>query len=386
MIIFLYRIVFGFLRIRIYGDFKERALTLCAQNGITLWNNRLKDGKIECSMLVKDFKFLRSVIRGKGVKVHILKKRGVPFILNRYRKRSGILVGAVMFFAIIQLMSGYIWIIDVEGNQKVSREKILSACHSVGLDIGIRKDSFYPKLKREELMLRLDGVAWSSLNVEGSRLTVNVTEIKERDKEKTYSNLKAACDGIIEKMDITSGTSVVSVGQAVKKGDLLVSGIIETTDVTRFVNSRGKVYAKTKEEIVLSENYSQKHSVPTGKTKTKTVIEAFGFKVPLYLGTEKGPFETEKSGKNLKLFSANLPIKIHTKDFVFLKEERVTYSYDELCSRLEKRLNEQMKKTENGQLKHKEFIKTEKGVTLKSVIEESKNIAIEDNLIISAGN
>ena len=49
-------------------------------------------------------------------------------------------------------------------------------------------------------------------------------------------------------MDITSGTSVVSVGQAVKKGDLLVSGIIETADVTRFVNSRGKVYAKIKNQ------------------------------------------------------------------------------------------------------------------------------------------
>lgn len=386
MIIFLYRIVFGFLRVCIYGDFKERALTLCAQNGITLWNNRLKEGKIECNILVKDFRLLRSVLRGKGVKVHILKKRGVPFILNRYRKRSGILVGAVLFFAIIQLMSGYIWIIDVEGNSKVSTAKILSACHSVGLDIGIRKDSFYPKLKREELMLCLDGVAWSSLNVEGSRLTVNVTEIKERDKEKTYSNLKAASDGIIEKMDITSGTSVVSVGQAVKKGDLLVSGIIETADGTRFVGSRGKVYAKTKEEIVLSEDYSQKHSVPTGQTKTKTVIEAFDFKIPLYLGTEKGPFETEKSGKNLKLFSANLPIKIHTKKYTFLKEESVTYSYDELCSRLEKRLDEQMKKTENGELNTKEFIKTEKGVDLKAVIEKNQNIAIEDNLIISAGN
>ena len=386
MIIFLYRIIFGFLRVCIYGDFKERALTLCAQNGITLWNNRLKEGKIECNILVRDFRFLRSVIRGKEVKVHILKKRGVPFILNRYRKRSGILVGAVLFFVIIQLMSGYIWIIDVAGNSKVSTAKILSACHSVGLDIGIRKDSFYPKLKREELMLCLDGVAWSSLNVEGSRLTVNVTEIKEWDKEKTYSNLKAASDGIIEKMDITSGTSVVSVGQAVKKGDLLVSGIIETADGTRFVGSRGKIYAKTKEEIVLSEDYSQKHSVPTGKTKTKTVIEAFDFKIPLYLGTEKGPFETEKSGKNLKLFSANLPIKIHTKMYTFLKEESVTYSYDELCSRLEKRLNEQMKKTENGELNTKEFIKTEKGVDLKAVIEKNQNIAIEDNLIISAGN
>ena len=386
MIIFLYRIIFGFLRISIYGDFKERALTLCAQNGITLWNNRLKEGKIECNILVRDFRFLRSVIRGKEVKVHILKKRGVPFILNRYRKRSGIFVGAVLFFTVIQLMSGYVWIIDVEGNQKISREKILSACHSIGLDIGIRNDSFYPKLKREELMLCLDGVAWSSLNVEGSRLTVNVTEIKESDREKTYSNLKANSDGIIEKMDIISGTSVVSVGQAVKKGDLLVSGIIETADVTRFVNSRGKVYAKTIEEISLNENYSQKHLIPIGKVKTKTVIEAFGLKIPLYLGAEKGLFESEKNEKNLKLFSSNLPLKIHTKKYTFLKEERVTYSYEELCSRLEKRLKEQIEKTENGELKTKEFIKTEKGVTLKAEVEREQNIAIEDNLIISAGN
>ena len=386
MIVFLYRIIFGYLRISIYGDFKEKALTLCAQNGITLWHNRLKEGKIECSILVKDFKFLRSVIRGKEVKVHILKKRGVPFILNRYKKRSGILAGAVLFFAVIQLMSGYIWIIDVKGNDKIGTETVLSACHSVGLDIGIKKDSFYPKLKREELMLRLDGVAWSSLNVEGSRLTVNVTEIKEREKEKTFSNLKATSDGIIEKLDITSGTSVVSVGQAVKKGDLLVSGIIETADGTRFVGSKGKVYAKTKEEIVLSENYVQKHSVPTGKTKTKTVIEIFNFKIPLYLGAEKGLYETERNEKTLKLFSSNLPIKIYTKKFAFLKEEKVTYSYTELCKRLEKKLEELMKKSENGELTHKEFIKNEKGVSLKAVIETNKNIAKEDNLIISAGN
>lgn len=45
-----------------------------------------------------------------------------------------------------------------------------------------------------------------------------------------------------------------------------------------------------------------------------------------------------------------------------------------------------MEKTENGELKLKEFIKTEKGVTLKAEVERKQNIAIEDNLIISAGN
>ena len=68
----------------------------------------------------------------------------------------------------------------------------------------------------------------------------------------------ATADGIIKKMDIVSGNSVVKVGQAVKKGDLLVSGIIETVDGTRFVKSKGTVLATSEKEITLRENFKQK--------------------------------------------------------------------------------------------------------------------------------
>ncbi len=386
MINFLYRILFGFLRVSFYGDLKERALTLCAQNGITLWNNLLRNGNIECNILVRDFKYLRSIIRGKGVRVHILKKRGVPFIVNRYRKRSGILVGAVLFFVILELMSGYIWIIDIEGNKRVSDREILSACQEVGLKVGIRKESFYPKLKREELLLKLPDVAWGSVNIEGSRLTVNITETKENSQQKNLSNLKSDFDGIIEKIDITSGMSMVKVGQAVKKGDLLVSGIIETADGTRFVKSRGKVLALTQEELIFKEAYSQKHLIPTGRVKNKVVLQIFSLKIPLYIGRERGNFSTSKKEKSLKLYGADLPVKIYEKRFDFLRSEQVKYSYDELCSLLEKRLQKKLQSTEKGELVNREFIKTEGGVTLKAIIEEHKNIAKEDILLISAGN
>lgn len=387
MIIKFYRILFGYLRVRFDGDFKERILSLCAQNGITLWTTKLKDEKIESNISVREFKRLRNIARGKGIKAHIVKKRGVPFITNRYKRRYGILTGVIAFFLIIGLMSDYIWIIDVNGNNKITDKYILSACNSIGIKNGIRKDSIYPKIEREKLMLKLDGIAWASLNIEGSRLTVNVTETKEKDKEtERFSNLKASADGVIKKLDIVSGTSVVKVGQAVMKGDLLVSGIIETVDGTRFVKSKGEIIALSQNEIVLKEDYKQKPLILTGKIKTKYVLEIFGLKIPLYLGCEKGLYESSKNQMKLKIFGTTVPVSIYKKSFSFQKEQPIKYGYDKLCQRLENKLEKKLRNDEGARVIKKEFSENENGVTLKALIEREENIAVSDILLINAGN
>lgn len=384
MIIRLYRIFFGYLRVRFYGDFKERILSLCAQNGIVLWGTRLTEKGIDSSISISDFRNLRIIARGKGARVHILKKRGVPFVVNRYKQRLGIPLGILLFFLILGIMSRFIWVIDINGNHKISDQKINSACQSIGITEGIAKDSIYPKVEREKLMLRLDGIAWASLNIEGSRLTVNVTETKEKDQENSeYTNLKASSDGIIEKMDIISGTSVVNVGQAVKKGDLLVSGIIETADGTRFVKSKGEVIAKSQTTKTFSEAYEQKHLIPTGEIKTKRILELFGFKIPLFLGEEKGQFKAKEKSTTANLFGVDLPIRIYEKEFAFQKEIEVKYSYEKLCEKLEKKLTELSKE---AKIINKEIKTDENKVTMTVLIEREENIAVDDILLINAGN
>ena len=193
--VWLYRMIFGYVKVRFCGEFKERVLTACASGGIALWGTKTEKDGIECFMLARDFKYLRILTSFKGVRVRILKKTGIPFITCRYKKRAGILVGFVLFFTVLEFMSGYIWIIDVNGNYAVSEKEILSACYSIGIKEGIRKNSFYPKAEREKLLLKLDKIAWASLNIEGSRLTVNVSERKENTEKKFYSNLKGRSSG-----------------------------------------------------------------------------------------------------------------------------------------------------------------------------------------------
>jgi len=386
--VWIFRILFGHLKVRFSGDRKEKILSLCASSGISLWNSKFTDDGIESNILVRDFRYIRKVAFTKGTRVHILQKKGVPFITERYKKRFGIPIGIVIFFAIIYIMSGYIWIVDVEGNHKVKSDEILALCQKIGVEEGIKRNSIYPKLKREKLLQMSDELAWASLNMEGCRLTVSVTEVKEPAKQKKYSNLKASADGVIERIDIVSGTSVVKVSDAVKKGDLLVSGIVETKDTTRFVNSKGTVIAKTEREIVLEEMFTQKIKVPSGEVANKSVLSVFGLKIPIYLGKEKGNYEESLKTEALKLFGQTLPIKIHKKRFEFYNEKKIEFSYEELCKRLEARLEKEIKniKCEEYEIVEKEFIHNGDRVTLIARITARENIADEDILLISAGN
>ncbi len=381
--LFLYRFFCGFLKVEFYGIYPEKVLNLCAKNGINMWSAKYKKQKIRCKIIAGDFLRLRKILRKSGIRVNILEKRGFPFFIKKYNKRFGILVGLIVFFSFLQIMSGYIWIIDVVGNEAVNDSEIISACEEIGIKQGTRKSKISPKADAQELLLKNDKLAWGSLNIEGCRLTVNVTEITEKAvNSATATNLVATQDGVIKHIDVKSGNCIVKVGDIVRKGDVLVSGIIENLSGTRFVQSRGEIIAETETEITLEERFVKKEALPNGKVKTKRVIEFFTLKIPLYLGAEKGLYETENSVWQFKLFGQNLPIKIYTKKFNFKTEHTVKISPQTAQEKLEERLKTEYK----GSVKTQELTQTEDYAQLSAVIVDRKNIAKSENLIFSIGN
>ena len=55
----------------------------------------------------------------------INRKKGVPFILNKYKKRK-IFVGLLIFIIVgIIVLSNFIWNIEVTGNDKIAKDEIL---------------------------------------------------------------------------------------------------------------------------------------------------------------------------------------------------------------------------------------------------------------------
>ncbi len=385
--LWIYRYIIGYLTVIFRGEFPEKILNLTTSGGIHLWNTRLSKGGIESSVSVHDFKNIRPILKNSGIKVHILKKHGLPFKIAKNRKRVSVLIGAVVFVIFLSFMSSRIWIIDVVGNNKIESGKIISALKDLGITEGISRNSINPKTQRERLLLKIDSLAWASINVEGCRLTVNVSEIKnEKPKNNPPSNLKAKADGIIIKINVTSGNCIVKKGDTVKAGDVLVSGIIERLEGTKFVPSSGVITATTERSVTAKADFKQKITEENGKLKTKSVLELFTLKIPLYLGSERGSYNEKTDENSLSLFGVKLPIKIHKKEFRFTEIYEVTYTRDKLKEKLCLEIEEKLKAegVTDYKIISEEIEETSSGMILTRIVSAEENIAVNEDLIISS--
>lgn len=377
--LFLYRFFCGVLEVEFYGIYPEKVLNICSKSGINIWSARYVKQRIRCKMLVKDFLKLPAILRKSGIRVHIIDKKGFPFFIKRYNKRFGVFSGIIVFFVFLYVMSGHIWVIEVEGLKTVKEQEIIASCQELGIHTGMSSKNIKAKALAQELLLKCDKLAWASLNVEGSCLTVNVTEIKQKQEDNSVPcNLVSTSDGIITHIDVTAGNCLVKVGDVVSKGDVLVSGIIENQSGTKFVHSIGKIKADCETEILLEQALNSKVKYPTGKIKEKSVLEFFGIKIPLYIGSEKGKYTFTLHKKQATLFSRKLPITLYTKRFAFYKESTQQLSYDKACDMLDSKLAKQY----NGKIKEKEFLQNEDTAILKAVILENKEITTGGNIMI----
>lgn len=387
LIIKIYRFLIGKVKLKITGDFVERFLNLCSHNGITVWGIRKRGGAIFLYMSVRDFKSLRKVVRGSGIHVKICKKRGTPFIFSRYRKRYGIAAGAVSFFLILNILSGFVWNIRVEGNENISDNTIISACEGLGIGEGVLARKLAPTEDKVDLQLAVDGIAWAALNIEGSILTVEVSEMEQPKKnDKSPCNLIANFDGVIKSVEALQGTATVTAGQAVTRGNLLVSGVVELKNGnTHFVDAKGAVMAEVFEKIKVSVPFEQNVKYIGNSSFNRFALNFFGLRIPLFLSNPKEDYLKTKSIKKLENGNAYLPIYLYKTKY--RKIESRTVVLDETAAL------EVARKAVRNRIGDCEIIANEEKITTENdslvlicEITTLKDIAIKENLLFNATN
>lgn len=387
--LWLYRLLRGCLYIEISGEGAERLLSRCARRGILLWNSARCGSTVRCRIGVEDFRRMRKIIPGCGARVHIITKTGMPFLIKRYSARAGIPVGAALFLAILIYLSGFVWSVEVEGNKRLSKEEIIAECAALGFSPGTPKRAVKPGLARQELLLKKSGLSWCAFNLEGCRLTVEISETEPVNiAENAPCDLKAAADGIVTEINVTAGKCLVKVGDTVRRGELLVSGVEERNGATVFVHSAGSITAVTERELTVEGNYLQRHTEKSGRECTKRVLSAFGVKIPLYVGAVTGEYESEKSVKKLFLFGKELPLVLYEKKYRFTEVREEELTADALENRLFEELEEKARVEISGdyEVKNREFDEIEGGLRLKTLISTETDIAIQDIILFYAGN
>ena len=382
------RFILGYVRVTISGDSPERFLNLCAANGITVWNVSRNGKTLSCSMFARDYRYVRRFRRKSGTRLKIKRRKGAPFIYNRYKHRKGLMVGLALFIAFLTVMPKFVWSVEVSGNEKTDTQTIIRAAEKIGIKSGAKLSDIDPDNLRPTLLVELSELSWAAINIEGSRITLDVRERLEPEtvSDDTPCNLVATRDGIITSVFIKKGSAAVKVGDAVRKGDLLAMGTVEYGDQSTVIrHSMGEIYAETTREITVKSPLTVIRSVPTGKVKTKRVFEIFGLESPLYLGSERYDYTSSANKTTLMSGDMELPLSIVTAQFYEVDKTKVKLTSE----KAKENAKNELKALEKSQLdgitvKDKKLSFTEKDgyviLTASYVCEE--NIAIESPLII----
>ena len=110
----------GYLVVLLKGYSPERFLNICSSHNINIWNLiHIEEGYQFC-ITIADFRRLKPIVKKTKTKLIIRNRYGFPFFLHKYRKRKLFFAGAVLAVALVFLMSGYIWNIDITGRDKVT--------------------------------------------------------------------------------------------------------------------------------------------------------------------------------------------------------------------------------------------------------------------------
>lgn len=122
----LIRYILGYVNVSIQGYYIERFMNVCISKNIFLWNTKIERATIaHANVGIQDFKKLKEVARKTNCRIKLNTKQGMPFVMNRYRKRKIFAVLLAVIFILVFAQSRFIWNIQIEGNERIDTLEIM---------------------------------------------------------------------------------------------------------------------------------------------------------------------------------------------------------------------------------------------------------------------
>ena len=184
----------------------------------------------------------------------------------------------------------------------------------------------------------MDGLAWVGVEIKGVKLYVTVKDSIEPPvliKNNEKFNIVAERDGIITHMEVYAGNTLVKKGDTVKKGQVLVSGRLESKNPdfgTRDVHALGKIIARTWYESSLPVSMVYTQRLKTEKSHDTVYLRIFDQKIKLGGEPPFEMYETQTVDKFLSPFGIRLPIGLTVETSFEIMERQIDLTMDEAIS------------------------------------------------------
>ena len=383
--------VTGYVDIVIEGYYIEQFINICNTRQINLWNIKKENSiKVFASIQISDFRKLKQICKKTKCKIKIQNKKGLPFIIKKYKKRKFFFLFLLLIVLTIIILSNFIWNIEIEGETDIPKEEILELVKSEGLEIGKLKRTIDTKEIINKIRLERDDISWVGIEIEGTNATIKLVKADEKPEiinDSDYCNIVADKNAMILKVSAQNGTPLVKEGDIVTNGDIIVAGWMEGKYTGKqYVHAQAEVQAKvwytTTEKVYLKET----EKVETGQTENSYSVKINNFQINLPKSLPKfQKYDTIEENKKLKLFSNfYLPFELVKYTYKEYKEEQVVHSIEEAKQIGIDRAKESLQEKIDGKeiLDKQVKVRTEKDyIEVEVTYEVKENIGIKEKIV-----
>lgn len=326
------------LVIHISGEEPERFINLCKYNHILLTDMYKDDTGIYATLSYKQWEEIKKFEKKCLVTCKIVSEQGILAFLKKYRKHLVFFICLLLFFGFVWYSSLFIWQIEVDGESDYTEEEIVEYVRENLIPIGTRRSKVKLANLEKNLRMQYDKVAWITCEIDGTRLLVHIVETVAKEDLKTMEepcNIVAVKDGLVTDLIATSGKKIVNPGDEVKKGDILITGVVnvyneyEELIETNYVPASGIVYGQTTyyyKESFPMEYTEKKH----GKKKKTAYAVQIGSKIHLFCQPKESDQYTKIDTTHVfHLGSYYLPISLTVQRFYQPEYKMKTYTEEQ---------------------------------------------------------
>lgn len=383
--------ILGYVNIVVEGFFIERFINTCISKKIFFWKtNRMKSTVFSANIGVRNYKEVVKIAKKCQCKIRITNKKGIPFLLNKYRKRKIFVVTLGIIILGIITIFNFIWNIEIKGVDEIKQREIMEFIQNEGIAIGKYKNNIDLQSLINKIRIQRDDIAWVGMEIKGTNLIVDVVEADKKPEiinEDEYCNVVADKDGIIVKVKAQNGTPAVEEGTTVKKGDILIQGWLEGKHTeNRYVHAEGEVMAKVwyseKEKVYYKQNYENK----TGNHEKKYTLNVNNFKINFFKTLSNFEnYDTIRTIKKLKITSNfYLPVEIIVDENFEKQNNEIIYDKNEAkeigIKELKSKLEEQIENKENISNIYINTVESEEYIEVEVIYEVLESIGTKEKL------
>lgn len=224
-------------------------LTVLQYEGIEITDLRIKDElTIILSIHKSEWNHLCKLCKKRGEKIEALSHRGILSHFEGVKKRPILIAGLTLLLLLSLWTPGRIFFVRVEGNTTIESAQIIETASYFGIHFGASRVAVRSEKVKNAILESMPSIAWAGVNTYGCTAVITVRErttTSDNTVSEGVSSIVAVADAIVRNMTVLRGKGLCKVGEAVKEGQVLISGYTDCGLMIQAQMAKGEVFGET---------------------------------------------------------------------------------------------------------------------------------------------